>query len=140
MTDHSLALELQRILRVQHLAHVRAKQHGIRDRPSSGRVAQQTKLERQMIARALDKRIHTFCVNLQIMPLLRIKRVGSTLASFAKLQIALLTIMLQQRRTEDLGKIAGGIASRSVHLPKAILRRDEALRIKEVIEGRRANV
>src|SRR5581483_4190510 len=140
MTDQSFALELERILRVEHLAHVRAEQHGVGDRPSSGRVAQQTKFERQAIARALDKRIHAPGVDLKVVPLLRIKRVGGPLRRFAKLQVTLLAIMLQQRWTEDLGEIAGGVAAGGIHFPEAVLRSDEPLRIEKVIEGARANM
>src|SRR5579885_249821 len=74
------------------------------------------------------------------MPLLRIKRVGGSLTRLAKLQIALLTIVLQQCRTEDLGKITCGITPGSIHLPQTVLRSNESLSIKEVVKGSCANV
>lgn len=55
--------------------------------------------------------------------------------SGAKLKIALNAIVLNKRRPQNFGKLAGGMASKKVHLEESILRGDEALGEDEIIEG-----
>ena len=78
---------------------------------------QQMKLERQAVAMAVDERIDTACVRLELAPLIRRKRRCGTVCGCAQLQIALHLIVQDEARPENLGELAGRVTAQRVHLP-----------------------
>jgi hypothetical protein len=52
----------------------------------------------------------------------------------AQLQDALLAVVVDERRAEQFGEVAGAGAAEGVHLPEAVLRGDVALGEEQVVE------
>src|SRR6185312_4331162 len=101
MTDHFLALELEVVLRVQHLVHVRADEKRILNGPRPRRIAQELEFDGQVLAASLDECIYPARVGFEQLPVLRIQRGRTSHACFANLQVTLATVMEKQPWTEN---------------------------------------
>ena len=77
---------------------------------------------------------HSPRVGLKIGTVARRKRPSPLTRDFAQAENALLAIMFNQRRAEDLGHLARSVPSHHIHLPETILRRDVALCIEKVFQ------
>ena len=96
MTDHLFPLELQVILGIEHLVHIRSNEQRILDAPRGRGVMQELEFQRQTLATLIDERIHAARIDLEQVTFLRFERGCRTLACLANLQITLSAIVSQQ--------------------------------------------
>jgi hypothetical protein len=87
-----------------------------------------------------DGRVDAAGVDLKIMTLFFRDGGDGTVGSRTQLQVTLNAIVLKKRRPQYLGKLAGGMAAKQVHLKEAILGGDKGLGEDEVIERCCSNV
>ena len=116
------------------LRHDERDQQRITRRPGRGSVVQQMELDRQRVAVSGDEGIHAAGVGVELMALVVGQDRKGSVCGGAQLQVALQAVMFDERRTEDLGKLTGGVAAECVHLEEAVLRRHEALREEQIVE------
>ena len=122
------------------LRHVGANKKTIRRRPRPRLVMQELELQWKMIAVRLDERIHAGHICLQKPAICR-RQVGNALfGHLLQRENALLPVMQQEIRAQDLRHLPAGKAAGDVELPQPVLRRHVALGKQQVTHVLRPDV
>ena len=116
------------------LEHDEADEEGVARSPGRGLIAEEAELEWEMRMLECDGGVDASGVLLEEMKLIGRESSDGTVGCDAELERALETVVGEECRAEDLGECAGGVAAEDIHLPEAVLRGDEALSDKEVVE------
>jgi hypothetical protein len=122
------------------LEHDEADEEGVAWRPWGGLVAEKAELEREMGTLQSDGGVDTGGVLLEEMELVGRESGEGAVGGDAELEGTLEAVVDEEAGAKDLGESAGGVAAKSIHLPEAILRGDEALGEDEVVERGGAEV
>jgi hypothetical protein len=127
-------------VRVEHLYHIDADENGIDGRPRTRFVVQQAKFRRQMILILVNEEIDSSCVLLGTVTVSIWQAVINALGNVTELENPLSLVVRNEVAAEDLRKFSTCISPEHIHLPKAVLSRDVALRQEEIILARRLDV
>ena len=122
------------------LEHDEADEEGVARCPGGGLVAEETELEREVGALEGHGGVYAGGILLEEVKLIGREGGDGAVGGGAELEGALEAVVGEERRAEDLGQGAGGMAAEGVHLPEAVLGGDEALGEEKIVERGGAEV
>jgi len=133
MRGESLAAELRWEAGGEVLKEGELDQDGVARGPRGGLVGEQPELDRQVGALGGDGGVHAARVDLQPVALIGGQDGDGAVGGGAQLEDALQAVVLQHGAAKDGGELARCVAAQQIHLPKAVLGGDVALREDQVV-------